>query len=276
MPVEPRHNRLLAALPAAVLQRWRPHLEPVDLPAGARLCRWGKDQTHVFFPTTASVSMLHTTREGVSVETVCVGNEGMVGIQIIMGGGSTLGDAIVQGGGHAVRLASVWLQDEFHGNPAVMDLLLRYAQAVMADTAQSVVCNQLHSVENRLCRCLLGSMDRARGAPMILTHQTLACMLGVRRESVTGAARNLQRAGVIDYTRGRLAVLDRKRLEAHSCECYRVVRKEYDRLLPFSPAAMYQPASRPPLPRESRELSAPFAVGACRPGAYAERQAVPA
>lgn len=249
--VEPRNSRLLAALPAAVLQRWSPHLELVDIPAGTLLCRWNEAPSHVYFPTTASVSMLHTTPTGDSVEIVAVGSEGMVGIPVIMGGGSIPGEAVVQSGGQGLRVGSAWMQSEFHNAPSVMRLLLRYTQALMTHMAQSAICNQHHSLEQRLCRCFLSSLDRASAAPMTLTHESLACMLGVRREGVTCAALKLQRAGLIDYTRGRVAVLDRCALEALSCECYRVIKKEYDHFLSCSSSPEHVVAPRIDPPRQA-------------------------
>jgi hypothetical protein len=222
----------LYGTPVADLQRWRPQLELIDMPAGLSLRRWGEHQGHVYFPTTASVSMLHITRGGQSVEVVAVGNEGMVGIPVIMGGGPTAGEAVVRAAGHGFRLRSAWLLSEFQAGGETTQLFLRYAHALMTHTAQSAICNMHHSLVQRLCRRLLGSLDRANGAPLTLTHESLAGMLGVRREGVTCAALKLQRAGLIDYARGRVLVLDRAALEAHSCECYAVVKSEYERLAP--------------------------------------------
>lgn len=266
LTVEPRNNRLLGALPDGDLQRWRPHLELVNMAAGTSLCRGGEHPSHVYFPTTASVSMLHTTSAGDSVEVVAIGSEGVVGIPVIMGGGFTLGDAVVRTGGHGFRLRSTWMQSEFHDCPAVMRLLLRYTQALMTHTAQSALCNKHHSLEQRLCRCFLGSLDGVHGAPLNLTHETLSCMLGVRREGVTCTALKLQRAGLIDYTRGRVAVIDRRALEALSCECYGVVKNEYDRFLSGSspwaglPPPKFEsprevPARARPMPRSPRRHS---------------------
>ncbi len=255
LKVEARQNLLLAALPATDLARWTPHLEPVNLAAGASLQRRG-EYPHVYFPATASVSLLRITREGGSVEIMGVGNEGMVGLPVIMGGGSASGDAVVQMQGHAFRLDSVWLRNEFHTNPAVMQLLLRYTQAQMVHGAQSALCNRLHSLEKRLCRCFLSKLDHANGAPLSLTHDSLSCMLGVRREGVTGAAQKLQRAGLIDYARGRVEVIDRQGLESWSCECYQLVRDEYQRLLCPVPAAFTRPLPRPIRPHEEPAPSA--------------------
>ncbi len=218
--------------------------------AGTSLCRSGENLSYVYFPTTASVSMLHTTTAGDSVEVIAVGNEGVVGIPVIMGGGSAFGDAVVRTAGHGFRLRSTWLQSEFHNCPEVMRLLLRYTQALITHTAQAAICNKLHSLEQRLCRCFLSSLDGVNGAPINLTHENMSCMLGVRREGVTCTALKLQRAGMIDYTRGRVAVLDRRGLESLSCECYRVVKNEYDRFLPGSGSSE---GSSLPKPERARE-----------------------
>jgi CRP-like cAMP-binding protein len=227
---EPQKNRLLNALPPADFQRWRPHLEAMPMPAGMLLSRWGEHRGHVYFPTTACVSMLHLTRSGESVEVVAVGREGMVGLPVIMGGGPTTGVAVVRTGGHGMRLASCWILSEFHSNAAVMSLLLRYANSLMTHTAQSALCIKLHSLKQCLCRCLLASMDNAGGASFKATHEGLAGVLGVRREGVTGAAMKLQREGVIHCARGQVEVIDRAALETQSCECYRVVKAAYARL----------------------------------------------
>lgn len=234
LPVDPTDSRLLGALPAADLQRWLPHLEPVSLPAGTLLPRGRQSPGHVYFPTTASISIMHTTCEGDSLEIVAIGNEGLVGLRAIMGGGSALDSAEVRVGGEGYRVRKDWVHSEFHHSAAVMELLLRYTQTLMTHTAQSAVCNTHHSLEQRLCRCLLGTVDRSRDASMNLTHESLSYMLGVRREGVTSVAGKLQRAGEIDYHRGRMTVVDCPALEARSCDCYRVVKAEYDHLLPAS------------------------------------------
>ena len=269
LKVEPRHNLLLGALPATDLARWTPHLEPVNLTAGTPLQSQGK-YPHVYFPATASVSLLRITREGGSVEILGVGNEGMVGLPVIMGGGSASGDAVVQVQGHAYRLDSVWLRNEFHNNPAVMQLLLRYTQVLITHSAQSALCNRLHSLEKRLCRCFLGKLDHVNGAPLSLTHDSLSCMLGVRREGVTGAALKLQRAGLIDYARGHVKVIDRQGLEGWSCECYQLVRDEYQRLLRPVPAFVGRPVPRPARPYEGPAPSAPVPAAMLRT-CYSER-----
>ena len=242
---EPIENRLLAALPEADLQRWRPHVQPVSLPAGTSLTHAGDSSACVVFPTTASVSLMHTTRDGESLEILAIGNEGMVGLQAILGGGSALAGALVRVGGEGYRVSKAWIQRELHGCSAVMGLMLRYAQTMMAHTTQAAVCNSHHSLEQRLCRCLLSTFDHGQGAPLHLTHESLSGMLGVRREGVTCAALKLQRAGVIHYARGRMAVVDRTALEARSCECYRIVKTAYDRMLPGA-HPFTTLASRPP------------------------------
>lgn len=265
-----RENRLLGALPAADLQRWQPHLEPVDLVAGAPLSRAGECPAFVVFPTTASVSLMHTTRDGDSLEILATGNEGMVGLQSILGGGAVLEGTVVRVAGQGYRVSKAWMQSEFHGCAAVMDLVLRYAQTVMTHTAQAAVCNTHHSLEQRLCRCLLSTFDHGHGAPMKLTHEGLSGMLGVRREGVTSAATKLQRADVIHYARGRVAVVDRHALEALSCECYRLVKTFYDRMLPNSTPSTSL-ATRPH--DAGRPAHAPWAASARLPGhhrAYAE------
>ena len=272
LPIDPTDSRLLGALPAADLQRWLPHLEPVSLPAGTLLPRGRHSLGHVYFPTTASISVMHTTCEGDSLEIVAIGNEGMVGLQVIMGGGSALDAAEVRLGGHGYRVRKDWLHSEFHQCAAVLGLLLRYTQTLMTHTARSAVCNTHHSLEQRLCRCLLGTLDRSRDASINLTHESLSNMLGVRREGVTGVAGKLQRAGVIDCHRGRVIVVDRPALEARSCECYRIVKAEYDRLLsapaPFVHRAPWQTVVPPAAPTpwaQSAHLEArhrPHAEGA--------------
>jgi CRP-like cAMP-binding protein len=272
LKVQPCHNRLLGALHSTDLTRWTPHLELVSLAAGASLQRQG-DYPHVYFPATASVSLLRITREGASVEIIGIGNEGMVGLPVIMGGGSAPGDAVVRVQGHAYRMSSVWLRNEFHANPTVMNLLLRYTQALMTHSAQSALCNRLHSLEKRLCRCFLGHLDHVNGAPLSLTHDSLSGMLGVRREGVTCAAQKLQRAGLIDYARGRVEVIDRQGLEACSCKCYQLVRDEYERLLCPQPAFDGGPVSRPLGPGDGPAPSAPVPPAIPRTR-YSERTAM--
>ena len=229
---DPRRNHLLAALPEADWQRWAPRLEPVELPLGKVLAESGGSFSHVYFPTTAVVSLLYVTEDGASAEIGIVGNEGLVGIAIFMGGRTTPSRAVVQGAGRAFRLPASLMREEFERSPPVMHLVLRYTQALITQMAQTAVCNRHHTLDQQLCRWLLLSLERAQGDELIMTQELIANMLGVRREGVTEAARRLQQAGLISYARGHIRVLDRTGLEARACECYAVVKREYDRLLP--------------------------------------------
>nr|WP_246312052.1 Crp/Fnr family transcriptional regulator [Aquabacterium terrae] len=233
----PHDNQLLAALPAAEWQRWRPRLEYVELPLGKVLYESGIELSHVYFPTTAIVSLLYVMEDGASAEIGVVGFEGLVGISLFMGGGTTPSRAVVQSGGHAWRMPSRTLKDEFDKSLPVMHLLLRYTQALITQMAQTAVCNRHHSLDQQLCRWLLLSLDRLSGNDLVMTQELIANMLGVRREGVTEAALKLQRDGLIRYARGHISVLDRPGLEQRTCECYAVVKKEYDRLLPASIAS---------------------------------------
>ncbi len=230
-PADPRKNQLLAALPDAEWQRWLPQLEVVDMPLGQVLYESGTTLSHVYFPTTAIVSLLYVMENGASAEIAVVGHEGVVGISLFMGGESTPSRAVVQSAGHGFRLAAQAIKDEFKRAP-VLHLLLRYTQALITQMAQTAVCNRHHSLDQQLCRWLLLSLDRLDGTELLMTQELIANMLGVRREGVTAGALKLQQAGLIRYTRGHIAVLDRVGLEARTCECYDVVKKEYDRLLP--------------------------------------------
>jgi CRP-like cAMP-binding protein len=224
-------NHLLAVLPEEVLRRWRPLLEPVGLALGQVLYESGGVQSHVYFPTTAIVSLLYVLDTGASAEIAIVGNEGLVGISLFMGGGSTISRAVVQSAGQGYRLPGAVLIEEFKREP-VFHLLLRYTQALITQMAQTAVCNRHHSLDQQLCRWLLLSLDRLRGDELLMTQELIANMLGVRREGVTDSALKLQRAGLIRYSRGHITVLDRAGLEQRTCECYAVVKAEYDRLLP--------------------------------------------
>ncbi len=228
----PKTNQLLAALPAAEWLRWSPQVEWVELALGQVLYESGTLQTHVYFPTTAIVSLLYVMESGASAEIAVVGNEGVVGISLFMGGETTPSRAVVQSAGQAFRLSSQIIKEEFNQSGPVMHLLLRYTQALITQMAQTAVCNRHHSLDQQLCRCLLLSMDRLRGNELVMTQELIANMLGVRREGVTEGALKLQKAGLIRYARGHITVLDRKGLEERTCECYAVVKKEYDRLLP--------------------------------------------
>jgi CRP-like cAMP-binding protein len=222
---------LLAALPPEDFELFASQLELVPMPLGQMLYEPGTQLRHAYFPTTSIVSLHYVTESGASAETAGVGNEGVVGISLFMGGDTTPSSAVVQTAGHAYRLDRHVLQQEFNRAGALQRLLLRYTQALMTQTAQTAVCNRHHSVEQQLCRWLLLTMDRVPTRDLVMTQELVASMLGVRRESVTEAAGNLQNAGYIRYRRGHIAVLDRTGLETHACECYGVVKKELDRLL---------------------------------------------
>jgi CRP-like cAMP-binding protein len=227
-------NDLLAALPQADRQRWQPLLERVDLPLGKVLYESGSTMSHVYFPTTAIVSLLYVLEDGASAEIAVVGHEGLVGIALFMGGESTPSRAVVQSAGAGYRMRAAAVKEEFDRSSAVLHLLLRYTQALITQMAQTAVCNRHHSLDQQLCRWLLLSLDRLEGTELVMTQELIANMLGVRREGVTEAALKLQAAGLIRYARGRIKVLDRAGLEQRTCECYAVVRKEYERLLPFA------------------------------------------
>jgi CRP-like cAMP-binding protein len=229
---DPKSNHLLAALPEAEWTRWLPELEWVKLPLGEVLYESGTQQTHIYFPTTAIVSLLYVMESGASAEIAVVGNEGVVGISIFMGGESTPSRAVVQSAGHGFRLKALVIKKEFSLSMPVMHVLLRYTQALITQMAQTAVCNRHHSLDQQLCRWLLLSMDRLHGNELVMTQELIANMLGVRREGVTEGALKLQKAGLIRYSRGHITVLDREGLEKRTCECYAVVKKEYDRLLP--------------------------------------------
>jgi len=230
--IDPMSNDLLAALPAPEWARWMPTIDWVELPLGLVLYESGMKLAHVYFPATAIVSLLYVLESGASAEIAVVGREGIVGVAIFMGGDSTPSRAGVQSAGYGFRLPAAALKKEFNGSVAVMHLLLRYTQALITQMAQTAVCNRHHALDQQLCRWLLLSLDRLHGNELRMTQELIASMLGVRREGVTEAALKLQRAGVIRYARGHITVLDRPGLEARTCECYAVVKREYDRLLP--------------------------------------------
>ncbi len=230
-------NRLLSSLSEAELARWRPEFEAVDMPLGYVIYESGSTLSHVYFPTTAIVSLLYVMENGSSAEIAVVGNEGLVGVSLFMGGGSTPSRAVVQSAGKGFRLAASVMTEEFQRAGPVLHLLLRYTQALITQMAQTAVCNRHHSLDQQLCRWLLLSLDRLQSNQLVMTQELIANMLGVRREGVTEGALKLQRAGLISYTRGRITVLNRPGLEARTCECYAVVKKEYDRLLPNTQAA---------------------------------------
>jgi len=227
----PNQNHLLAALPTADFERIAAHLELVAMPLGEYLYEPDEQLRHAYFPTTAIVSLHYVTESGASAETAGVGNEGVVGIALFMGGDTTPSSAMVQTAGHAYRLESRLFKQEFNRAELMQSLLLRYTQALMTQMSLTAACNRHHSIEQRLCRWLLLTLDRAPAQDLVITQEQIAIMLGVRREGITEAAGNLQRAGNIYYRRGHITVLDRSGLEACVCECYGVVKKEFDRLL---------------------------------------------
>ena len=228
----PKKNRLLAMLPATEWQRWETQLELVELPLSRVLYESGKKLSHVYFPTTAIVSLLYVMENGASAEIAVVGNEGLVGISLFMGGDTTPSRAVVQSAGYGYRLRADLVKDEFNRAGPVLRLLLRYTQALITQMAQTAVCNRHHSLDQQLCRWMLLSLDRLNGSELVMTQELIANMLGVRREGVTEAALKLQVAGLIRYARGHISILDRAGLEKRTCECYAVVKNEYDRLLP--------------------------------------------
>jgi CRP-like cAMP-binding protein len=232
LSANPRENQLLAWLPAKEWARLQPHLEPVELPLGHVLHESGGKLEHVYFPTSAIVSLLYVLDDGGSAEIAVVGFEGIVGISLFMGGETTPSRAVVQSAGEGFRLTASLVLEEFNMAGPVLHLLLRYTQALITQMSQTAVCNRYHSLDQQLCRWLLLSLDRLRSNELFMTQALIADMLGVRREGVTEAAGRLDKAGLIHYNRGRITVLDRPRLELRTCECYAVVKKEYDRLLP--------------------------------------------
>jgi CRP-like cAMP-binding protein len=236
LPPNPIENQLLAALPDVERQRWLPQLECVDMPLGRVLYESGGALSHVYFPADAIVSLLYVMENGASAEIAVVGNEGIVGISLFMGGDSTSSRAVVQSAGFGFRLKAQTMKEEFNRAGPVQHLLLRYTQALITQMAQTAVCNRHHSLDQQLCRWLLLSLDRLQGNELVMTQELIANMLGVRRGGVTEAALKLQQAGLIRYARGRISVLDRRGLEERTCECYAVVKKEYDRLLPHTSA----------------------------------------
>ena len=229
---DPLHNHLLASLPPDARARLFLQLELVPMPLGEVLYESGSRLRHVYFPTTCIVSLLYVMEDGATAEIAVVGNEGVIGIALFMGGETTPSRALVQSKGQAYRLKSQLLKEEFNRSGEMQHLLLRYTQALLTQMAQTAVCNRHHSVDQQLCRWLLLSLDRLSTNKLSMTQELIANMLGVRREGVTEAAGKLQAAGLIHYSRGHITVLDRPRLEALACECYAVVKKEFDRLLP--------------------------------------------
>ncbi|MBV1786635.1 Crp/Fnr family transcriptional regulator [Marinobacterium sp. D7] len=228
----PQQNRLLAALPAPEYGRLAPHLEEIELSLGATLHESGSELHHAYFPTDSIISLLYVTLNGDSAEVSVVGNEGVLGIALFMGGDTMPNRAVVQSEGTAYRLPEQILKAEFQANTTLQRLLLRYTQALLTQMSQTAVCNRHHSLDQQLCRWLLLSHDRLPSDELFMTQELMANMLGVRREGVTTVAHQLQEDGLIQYHRGHIRVLDRQGLEARTCECYAVVKQEYDRLLP--------------------------------------------
>jgi CRP-like cAMP-binding protein len=231
-PHDSCQNHLLAALPENERALILPHLERVSMPLGETIGEPGVQMRYVYFPATCIVSLLYVMENGSSAEIAVVGNEGIVGVSLFMGGESTTSQAVVQSAGHAYRLKGQLLKDAFFRAGPMQRLLLRYTQALLTQMAQTAVCNRHHSVDQQLCRWLLLSLDRLHSNELTMTQELIANMLGVRREGVTEAAGKLQRAGLIHYSRGHITVLDRPGLEARVCECYQVVKNEFERLLP--------------------------------------------
>ena len=229
----PRQNQLLAALSAVELKRIQPHLEPMAMTVGQVVYESGRLLEHVYFPTDCIVSMQYVLESGASAEIAVVGNEGVVGVSLFMGGHTTPNRAAVRSPGHALRMRAALMQEEFRRGGTMQQLMLRYTQSLLTQMSQTAVCNRHHSVDQQLCRWLLFTIDRLKEPEIAMTQELIANTLGVRREGVTEAAGKLQKAGVIAYRRGHISVLDRTGLEALSCECYRVVRHETERLLPI-------------------------------------------
>lgn len=227
----PNQNHLLAALPTDEYARIAAHLEPVAMPIGKMLYEPNEQLQYAYFPTTSIISLHYVMESGASAETAGVGNEGIVGVSLIMGGNTTPSSAVVQTAGEAYRLERKLLKQEFERAGSLQQLLLRYTQALMTQMTQTAVCNRHHSIEQQLCRWLLLTLDRLSSNDLIMTQELVASMLGVRREGITEAAGNLQRAGYIHYRRGHISVINRAGLEAHTCECYAIVKTEMHRLL---------------------------------------------
>lgn len=234
-PAELVQNRLIAAMGREVLHRWAPHLGPVEMQLGESVYEPGHTLEYVYFPTTALVSLLHVMSNGASAEIAVVGNDGMVGVFLFLGAGSTSTRGVVQSAGRALRLPLAQLHNEFARSGSVMSIMLRYTQALITQMTQTAACNRHHTIDQQLCRWLLLSLDRIEGNELVMTHELIANMLGVRREGVTAAAHKLQLRGLIRYSRGHITVLDRQGIERCACECYAVVKKEHDRLLPPVP-----------------------------------------
>lgn len=230
---DPRRNQLLASLPDTEWARLQPLFERVVLPAGQVLCQSGISPAHVYFPTTAILSLLHATQEGSSTEIAVVGHDGMVGISLFMGGSFMPGEAVVQSTGQGFRLSAQAVMNEFNRGGVVLTMLLRYTQSLIEHVAQTAACNRHHSIDQQLCRRLLLGLDRSPSDELLMTQESMASLLGVRREGVTAAALKLRQAGVISYRRGRIDVLDREQLERRACECYGATRKAHSKPVPI-------------------------------------------
>ena len=229
---KPERNHLLRALPPSDRERVFPHLKLTTLPAGSVLYESGDTQRYIYFPVNAIISLLYELKDGASAEIAVVGNDGAVGVALFMGGMTMTNRAVVASAGTAYRLSSKRIEQEFSRHGSMLHVLLRYTQALITQMAQTALCNRHHSIDQQLCRWLLLTLDRVDSNTLVMTQELIANMLGVRREGVTEAAGRLQRAGVIEYRRGKITIVDRAQLEAMSCECYDVVRTETKRLLP--------------------------------------------
>jgi CRP-like cAMP-binding protein len=236
-PCATPQNQLLAALPQDDMDRWQGRLEQVELSLNQILYAAGRAPEYVYFPTTAIVSLMSMTVDGAAAEVALVGNDGVVGISALLGADTAATDAVVQSAGRAFRISARFVKAEIEHSCGVMKVVMRYAQAVLGQMAQTAVCNRYHSIDQQLCRRLLLGLDRLPSDELDMTHELAANLLGVRREGVTLAAHKLQEAGLIRYRRGHIVVLDRERLEQQTCECYAVAKKEYQRLLPLAMAA---------------------------------------
>lgn len=225
-------NWLFRSIPEDAWQRLFPHIEAFDMPLGLVLSESGAKNSHLYFPTTAIVSLLYNLENGSSAEIAVIGNEGCAGVSIFMGGNSSITTAVVQSAGKSYRIKANTIMEEFNKSGAVMHLLLRYTQALITQMTQTAVCNRHHNLDQQFCRWLLLSLDRLQSNELVMTQELIANMLGVRREGVTEAALKVQKAGLIKYSRGRITILDRLGLEKRTCECYQVVKTECDRLLP--------------------------------------------
>lgn len=234
---DPRHNHLLAALPNGEWQRWQSLLEPVELQVGQVLFEPGRTPTHVYFPTTAVVSLVYMTQDGETAEIAVVGNEGVVGVSLFMGGDVAPHEATVQSAGMAYRLSSQSVKAAMEFGGPIMKLMLNYTHAMLSQVSQTAVCNRYHSIDQQLSRRLLQGLDRAASNELLITQEAMASLLGVRREGVTAAALKLQHEGAIQYSRGHIVVHDRQRLEQHACECYAFSKKAYFKLMPLPLAA---------------------------------------